>query len=102
MLELFGIERSEVTFSMADLLAYGYGASLNMVLASQETQFYFGAVAALIALTVVLLLWREGAAWKQVLVSWLLGFVIAFLPTVPMFVGYYPAKRSLLGIVAEH
>lgn len=102
MLELFGIERSEVTFSMADLLAYGYGASINLVFASREAQFAFGGLAAVIAITLVLLMWREGAAWKQLLVSWLLGILIAFLPTVPMFVGYYPAKRSLLAIAAEH
>ncbi|HHM7088318.1 hypothetical protein ACP0I7_27615 [Pseudomonas aeruginosa] len=102
MLELFGIERSEVTFSMADLLAYGYGASINMVFSSREAQFTFGGVAAVIAISLVLLLWREGAAWKQLLVSWLVGVVIAFLPTVPMFVGYYPAKRSLLAVAAQH
>lgn len=102
MLELFGIERSEVTFSMADLLAYGYGASINMVFSSREGQLAFGGLAAVIAITLVLLLWREGAAWKQLLVSWLVGVVIAFLPTVPMFVGYYPAKRSLLAVAAQH
>lgn len=102
MLELFGIERSEVSFSIADLLAYGYGASINLVFASREAQFTFGGLAAVIAIALVLLMWREGAAWKQLLVSWLLGIVIAFLPTVPMFVGYYPAKRSLLAIAAGH
>ncbi|MCJ1888260.1 hypothetical protein LNN38_25630 [Pseudomonas sp. LA21] len=102
LLELFGIERSEVSFSIADLLAYGYGATINMVVASREAQFVFGGLAGLIAITLVLLLWQKGAAWKQMLVSWLLGILIAFLPTVPMYVGYYPAKRSLLAVAAEH
>ncbi|ARC77947.1 hypothetical protein AXW93_03660 [Pseudomonas aeruginosa] len=87
MLELFGIERSEVAFSMADLLAYGYGATINMVVATREAQFIFGGLAGLIAIALLFLLWQKGVAWKQMLVSWLLGIVIAFLPTVPMSSG---------------
>ncbi|MCP1641003.1 hypothetical protein J2T41_000597 [Pseudomonas citronellolis] len=102
MLELFGIERSEVVFSVADLLAYGYGAMINMVFASRVAQIVFGGSAGTIAITAVLLLWKKGAAWKQMLVSWLIGIVIAFLPTLPMFVGYYPARHALLAVAAEH
>ncbi|MCM8614340.1 hypothetical protein [Pseudomonas aeruginosa] len=102
MLELFGIERSEISFSVADLLAFGYGSTLNMAFSTRVTQIVFGGTSGLVALGVVLLLWRHAPSWKQILVAWLLGCLIAFLPTVPIVVSYLPAKRSQLAIAAGH
>lgn len=102
MLELFGIARSEVSFSLADLLAYGYGAMINVMFSNRPAQMVFGGLIGAIAITGVLLLWDKGAVWKQMLLSWLVGAAIDFLPVVPMLVGYYPAKASLLTLAADH
>ncbi|MCS8153511.1 hypothetical protein N0480_11860 [Pseudomonas aeruginosa] len=80
MLELFGIARSEVSFSLADLLAYGYGAMINVMFSNRPAQMVFGGLIGAIAITGVLLLWDKGAVWKQMLLSWLVGAAIAFLP----------------------
>lgn len=101
MLELFGIQRAEVQFSIPDLLAYGYGAALNLVGASRLAQIIFGVVIGMIALAFVTLAFRKDSGKKQVLLAWGLGITLSLLPAVPMFVGYYPARQSLLAVAAE-
>lgn len=101
LLELYGIERSEVSFSIADLLVFGYGKTLNLALSTQLSQACFGVLAGFAGLGVVALLWRNSSGWKQVLLAWVLGCVIAFVPSVPIWIGYIPAKRSLLTSAAK-
>lgn len=102
MLELYGIGRSEISFSVADLLAYGYGSTLNMAFATRVTQIVFGGLSGLVGLGVILLLWRRAPSWKQTLAAWGVGCVIAYLPMAPIFISYLPAKRLQLAVAAEH
>lgn len=102
MLELYGIGRSEVSFSVADLLAYGYGSTVSMAFSTRVAQILFGGLSGVIGLGVVLLLWRRAPSWKQTLVAWGVGCVIALLPMAPILISYLPAKRSHLEVAAEH
>lgn len=101
MLELFGIQRAEVQFSIPDLLAYGYGAALNLVGSSRLAQIIFGVVIGLIALAFVTLAFKKDSGKKQMFLAWGLGIALSLAPAVPMVVGYYPARQSLLAVAAE-
>ena len=101
MLELFGIQRAEVQFSIPDLLAYGYGAALNLIASSRLAQIVFGVVIGLIALAFVTLAFKKDSGKKQMFLAWGLGIALSLAPAVPMVVGYYPARQSLLAVASE-
>jgi hypothetical protein len=101
LLQQFGISRTKVSFTLSDLLSFGYIGFLNMTLSGQLA---VAATTSTIAISVSALLLKtvEGLhSLLQMFLSWAMSVVLFFVVTVPYRFAYNPGKQSALALVAS-
>ncbi|MCY1296888.1 hypothetical protein D9M70_463020 [compost metagenome] len=105
LLQQFGISRTEVVFTLSDLLYFGYVGFLNMTLSGQ---FTVAAVCSAITLpvmavvmAVVMQLKRDLHSLLQSLIAWVISVGLFFLVTAPYWVAFNPGKQAALKVAAK-
>ncbi|WP_036993687.1 hypothetical protein [Metapseudomonas furukawaii] len=101
-MELFGIARSEVSYSISDLLAYGYGAFLNLIFSGRPAQLVFGASVGVLVVVLFALFGTGRSSWRKDAATMAVAVAVAAVPAIPMLMGYVPAKDSALALAAKH
>lgn len=101
-MELFGIARSEVSYSVSDLLAYGYGAFLNLIFSGLPAQLVFGASVGIVVMLLFALFGGGRSSWRKDAATMAVAVALAAVPAIPMLMGYFPAKDTALALAAKH
>ncbi|WP_311970411.1 hypothetical protein [Pseudomonas baltica] len=100
VLDPFEISRTEVSFSVSDLLAFGYIGFLNMTFSGQLAVAATASGLAMPIAALVLRFMNGLHALLQLLLSWSLSMVLFFLLTGPYWFAYDPMKQKTLSQVA--
>jgi len=101
MLQQFGISRTEVSFSLSDLLSFGYIGFLNMTLSGQVAVAAVCSVITLPVMALVIRLKRDMNSFLQYILVWAISMSLFILMTGPFWFAYNPGKQAALKLAAE-
>lgn len=101
LLQQFGISRTEVAFTLSDLLSFGYVGFLNMTLSDQVAIATVSSVITLPVMALVIRLRRELHSFLQFLLAWVVSVSLFFLITAPYWIAYNPGKQAALKVAAK-
>lgn len=101
LMQPFGISRTEVAFSLSDLLSFGYVSFLNMTLSGQVAVAIVTSVITLPVMAVVVRFKRNMHAVLQYLLVWAVSTVLFFLVTGPYWFAFNPGKEAALKAAAD-
>lgn len=101
VLQQYGISRTEVAFTLSDLLSFGYVGFLNMTFSGQVAVAAVSTAICLPVMAVVIRLKRSMHQLLQFLLVWCISTGLFFLVTAPYWVGYNPGKEAALRMAAK-
>ncbi len=101
MLQQFGISRTEVSFSLSDLLSFGYIGFLNMTFSGQVAVAAVCSVITLPVMALVIRLKRDMNSFLQYILVWAISMGLFFVITGPYWIAYNPGKQAALKLVAK-
>jgi len=101
VLQQYGISRTEVAFTLPDLLSFGYVGFLNMTLSGQVAVAGVSTAICLPVMAVVIRLKKNMHQSLQFLLVWSVSITLFFLITSPYWVGYNPGKEAALRMAAK-
>lgn len=101
MLQQFGISRTEVSFSLSDLLSFGYIGFLNMTFSGQLAVAAVCSVITLPVMALVIRLKRNMNSFLQYILVWAISMSLFILMTGPFWFAYNPGKQAALKLAAE-
>lgn len=101
LLQQFGISRTEVEFTLSDLLSFGYVGFLNMTFSGQVAVAAVSSAITLPVMAVVIRLKRDLHSLLQFLYVWIVSMGLFFLVTGPYWVAYNPGKQAALNVAAK-
>ena len=101
MLQQFGISRTEVSFSLSDLLSFGYIGFLNMTLSGQVAVAAVCSVITLPVMALVIRLKRDMNSFLQYILVWAISMGLFLLITGPYWIAYNPGKQAALKLAAK-
>ncbi|MEP9317761.1 hypothetical protein ABKS89_11540 [Pseudomonas sp. LABIM340] len=101
VLQQYGISRTEVAFTLSDLLSFGYVGFLNMTLSGQVAVAAVSTAICLPVMAVVIRLKKSMHQLLQFLLVWGISTGLFFLVTAPYWVGYNPGKEAALRMAAK-
>jgi hypothetical protein len=97
----FGISRTEVAFSLSDLLSFGYISFLNMTFSGQATLVILSSLTTVPAFAIVVSLKSKMHPVKQYLLVWTIA-ILLFVPVVgPYWFAFNPGKEDALKRAAK-
>ncbi|HBO3166666.1 hypothetical protein [Pseudomonas aeruginosa] len=101
LMQQFGISRTEVAFSLPDLLSFGYVSFLNMTLSGQVAVATVTSVITLPVMPIVVRFKKNMHAVLQYLLVWAIATGLFFLVTGPYWFAFNPGKEAALKAAAE-
>jgi hypothetical protein len=101
MLQQFGVSRTEVSFSLSDMLSFGYIGFLNMTLSGQVAVSAVCSIITLPVMVIVIRLKRNMHSLPQFLLVWIISTILFFVITGPYWVAYNPGKQAALKLAAK-
>lgn len=101
MLQQFGISRTEVSFSLSDLLSFGYIGFLNMTFSGQVAVAAVCSVITLPVMALVIRLKRDTNSFLQYILVWVISMGLFFVITGPYWIAYNPGKQAALKLAAK-
>lgn len=101
MLQQFGVSRTEVSFSLSDMLSFGYIGFLNMTLSGQVAVSAVCSIITLPVMVIVIRLKRNMHSLPQFLLVWVISTIFFFVITGPYWVAYNPGKQAALKLAAK-
>lgn len=101
LLQQFGISRTEIAFTLSDLLSFGYVSFLNMTLSGQVAVAMVSSAITFPVMAVVIRLRRDMHLSLQLLLTWVVSVGFFFLITAPYWIAYNPGKQAALKVAAK-
>jgi len=101
MLQQFGISRTEVSFSLSDLLSFGYIGFLNMTFSGQVAVAAVCSVITLPVMALVIRLKHDMNSFLQYILVWVISMGLFFVITGPYWIAYNPGKQAALKLAAK-
>ncbi|HFH3882463.1 hypothetical protein [Pseudomonas aeruginosa] len=101
LMQPFGISRTEVAFSLSDLLSFGYVSFINMTLSGQLAVAIVTSLLTLPVMAIVLRFKRDMHVVPQALLVWAIATALFFFVTGPYWFAFTPGKESALKVAAQ-
>lgn len=101
LMQPFGISRTEVAFTLSDLLSFGYVSFLNMTLSGQLAVAIVASFLTLPVMAIMLRFKRDMHFVPQALLAWVIASGLFFVVTGPYFFAFTPGKDAALKVAAQ-